>query len=104
MFVFDNCILLTMILCVVTFSYHARANSEIKCYLLWNGQSHRFYPQDMMDVLPCLFKRTKESEQFVAGEQIKRLIRTIQHRTPFTDTKFEQLYCKLRQNMDFPKR
>ena len=88
----------------MTFSYHARAKDDIKCYLLWNGQNHRFYPQDMLNILPELCKRTTESEEFVNGDELKRLIDQIQHERPFTDTKFENLYCKLRQKTDFPRK
>ena len=86
----------------MTFSYHVRAKDNIKCYLLWNGQIHRFYPQDILEVLPEIFKMdTKEREDFVTSDQIKRIIRNMK---PFHDDKFEHFYCALRQKKNFPKK
>ena len=88
---------------LVTFSYHVREKDDIKCYLLWNGQNHRFYPQDILDVFPEIFKMDeKESEEFESEgkEELKKMIAEIR---PFTDTKFEQFYGAIKQKLDFPK-
>ena len=39
----------------MTFSFQVTQSDEICCYLIWNGQHSRFYPQDIMEVLPLLF-------------------------------------------------
>eukprot|EP01084_Bolivina_argentea_P118482 210213_1 len=40
---------------IATFSFRVVQSGEIKCYLCWNGQTFRFYPQDIMEVLPHIF-------------------------------------------------
>ena len=84
----------------MTFSYHTRAQDDIKCYLLWNGQNHRFYPQDVVGVLPQIFNmEEKAREEFIKSEETKKQISEMYD---FTDKKFQTFYCSLRGKSDFP--
>ena len=40
---------------LVTFSFHAKSEDDIKCYLHYKGGSMRFLPEDVGTVLPWLF-------------------------------------------------
>ena len=89
-----------LILITVTLSYHVRAKDDFKCYLLWNGHSHRFYPQDIFDILPQLFRMEREkAEQIMKSVEFNRMIKQMK---PYTDRKFENFYKSLRQRIDFP--
>ena len=69
--------------------------------MLWNGQNHRFYPQDIVDVLPKIFKMDeKEKEEFITSDDTKIKIKQMKD---FKDSKFETFYCSLRQKRNFPK-
>ena len=59
---------------VVLFSYHLYNKEEIKCYLFWQGQVHRFYPQDLLEVLPTLFVKNYENETFPTTYQAANLV------------------------------
>eukprot|EP01084_Bolivina_argentea_P286474 491431_1 len=40
---------------LMTFSFNVESKEEIKCYLYWNGQTQRFLPMDIQQLLPLLF-------------------------------------------------
>ena len=75
---------------VLTFSYHIWAEDEIKCYLLWQGQCHRFYPQDIIDVLPSIFVKSDKNKAFAISEEAQRLANKMTTFIP--DNKFERFY------------
>ena len=76
----------------MTLSYHVSAVDDIKCYLLWQGCSQRFYPQDIVEVLPKFFvcdDRDKfGNKAFAESVEIKRLVSNMK----IEDTKFEEFH------------
>ena len=48
----------------LTFSFQVEATNEIKCYLYFNGQRTRFFPQDIIQILPYLFVNSAQNEIF----------------------------------------
>ena len=40
---------------LLTFSFVAKSPTVVKCYLYWNGQGMRFFPEDIRTVLPKIF-------------------------------------------------
>ena len=87
----------------MTFSYHVRKKDDIKCYLLWNGQNHRFYPQDILDVFPEIFKMDEKERETFQNKKVDKIKEVIARMRPLRDEQFERFYCKLRQRSDFPK-
>ncbi len=87
---------------IVTFSYHVRAENDIKCYLLWNGQCVRFYPQDILDLLPHLFVMDERNKKFIESVDAIKLVQQME----IPDTKFEEFYSALtnKKSNQFPKR
>ena len=84
----------------MTFSYHVREADDIKCYLLWSGQCARFYPQDIIDVLPQLFVSNKyENTKFIQSQEAKRLVSKLK----IPDPKFEGFYNAMTNDHTFPK-
>jgi len=48
---------------LMTFSFHVESTQEIRLFLHWNGRSIRFYPQDIVEVLPALFSNVRIDER-----------------------------------------
>ena len=42
-------------------SYHIISKDEIRCYLFYQGQSFRFYGEDLINVLPIFFMDCKKA-------------------------------------------
>ena len=90
---------------LVTLSYHISAADDIKCYLLWQGSSQRFYPQDIVEILPRLFvcdeRDTFKNKEFSKSVEIQRLAAKMK----IVDTKFEEFYRSVNRlnEKDFPK-
>merc|ERR1719245_1871851 len=61
---------------------------EVKCYLYWQGQGHRFYPNDIKKVLPNIFNMNQENKAFIKSKEAKELI----NRMKISDKKFEKFY------------
>ena len=62
----------------------------------------RFYPQDIIDVLPELFNMTKYgNKEFIEGEAVKKLV----SKYNIPDDKFEKFYRAVtgQTPTDFPK-
>lgn len=58
----------------MTFCFHAEAMDEIRLYMYWYGQSLRFYPQDLVDVLPILFDTNYgNNKKFTDSMEAKRM-------------------------------
>eukprot|EP01083_Nonionella_stella_P100251 282482_1 len=86
---------------IFTLSYHVWAADAIKCYLLWQGQCHRFYPQDILELLPFIFEKNTQNKQFIASNMAKKLIMEM----PLMDTRFEKFYRGLNRlhEYEFPR-
>ena len=76
----------------MTFSFHVLSSGEIKCYLLWQGQCHRFYMQDIITLLPEIFIKNNENQHFAASDYAKRLVNNMTENNLISDKKFEQFY------------
>ena len=74
----------------MTFSFHVLASDEIKCYLVWNGQYHRFYPQDIINVLPTIFVKSYENNKFATSREAMKLINDMYEL--IRDNKFEEFH------------
>ena len=62
----------------MTFCFHAEGIDEIRSYLCWNGSSSRFYPQDIVDVLPILFDDNyADNKSFAASQKAKGMTQKI---------------------------
>ena len=91
---------------LVTFSYHVASADDIKCYLLWQGSSQRFYPQDIVEVLPQLFvhddRDTFGNKEYAKSMEIKRLASKMK----IVDLKFEEFYRSINRmnEKEFPKK
>ncbi len=86
---------------LLTFSFHVRARDNIKCYLLWNGQSMRFYPSDIVHVLAKIFVDDQYgNDEFISGKEAKSLSSQMN----INDSQFERFYCGLsnKQLHEFP--
>eukprot|EP01083_Nonionella_stella_P129181 391795_1 len=54
----------------LTLSFHVKEERIIKCYLFWNGQMMRFFPDDIKSVLPGLFNPKKQGKRDKAEEEL----------------------------------
>lgn len=86
----------------MTFSFHVWASEEIKLYLYWKSQCHRFYPEDVIGVLPKIFNMNQENKDFIESDDTKRLLDQME----ISDRKFEEFYRRLHhlQKSSFPKK
>ena len=76
---------------------------EIRLYLFWGGQSLRFYPQDIVDVLPRLFDNDYgKNRSFASSMESKRMTNGIM----IQDKYFEHFYNDLTSKKwyEFPTR
>eukprot|EP01084_Bolivina_argentea_P039967 73846_1 len=77
---------------LVIFSFHAKQNDNIKCYMYINGQNTRFLPNDIINVLPLLFDmdwNDGTNKSFVETEKkSNELINTIANK--LIDKSFEK--------------
>ena len=89
---------------VLTFSYHIWASNEIKCYLLWQAQCHRFYGEDIINVLPSIFVKNDENIEFAGSDRAKRLAN--QMNQLITDESFETFYRGVHRQKthEFPRK
>jgi len=74
---------------LMTFSFHVESTEQIRVYLHFNGRSLRFYPQDMVEVLPNLFRDTRPAQIAVAQQRYVNALNMIR------DPCFEQFYRHL---------
>jgi len=82
---------------LMTFSFHVESTEEIRVYLHFNGQSLRFYPQDIVEVLPKLFNEQN------TGIDLERYVNAL---NMIRDPGFEQFHRHLceRDVDEFPSR
>lgn len=86
----------------VTFSFQILASEEIRCYLLWQGQRHRFYPQDLLNVLPEIFIKSNKNQHFAKSDYAKRMVNDMTGL--ICDDRFEQFHRAVndKKEKDFP--
>ena len=79
---------------LLTFSFHIESIIETRCYLYWSLASFRFYPQDIINILPEIFDKQymeNKNMQFIQSDVAKRIINGILIR----DIYFEYFYQHL---------
>ena len=82
---------------LVTFCFHAKGKKEIRSYLYWNGGSLRFYPEDIVNVLPALFDNNYDDNKlFTASDEVKRMTEEL----VIKDKYFEHFYNALAKEND----
>eukprot|EP00485_Elphidium_margaritaceum_P000038 CAMPEP_0202690744 /NCGR_PEP_ID=MMETSP1385-20130828/5637_1 /ASSEMBLY_ACC=CAM_ASM_000861 /TAXON_ID=933848 /ORGANISM="Elphidium margaritaceum" /LENGTH=678 /DNA_ID=CAMNT_0049346035 /DNA_START=44 /DNA_END=2080 /DNA_ORIENTATION=+ len=74
-----------------TLSFHVEAVDDIKCYLFHQGWMTRFLPQDMIEIWPGWFEKSKENLEFVQNSKLWRA-RINALRSMLNDSQFEQWY------------
>ena len=82
---------------LLTFCFHCESVEEIRLYMYWYGQSLRFYPQDINDILPIIFdKNYKLNKNFKDSIHAKSMINGIF----INDKYFEHFYRHLTQKKE----
>ena len=69
--------------------------------MLWCGQTMRFYPQDIVHVLPKIFVKNKyENDKFISS----KIGEILAGQMKINDPQFERFYCALsgKQPHEFP--
>eukprot|EP01084_Bolivina_argentea_P245334 410778_1 len=90
---------------MLTISFHAIQQDEIKCYLYFNGQVTRFFPEtDIKDLLPVFFDEEydKDNETWAQGDDVKRYM--TQLNGTIRDHEFEAFYEKYKSSFIEKKR
>ena len=54
---------------LMTFMFFVEARDEMRCYLVWNGQSMRFHGKHMTQILPDLFVDSEENARFLQKKE-----------------------------------
>ena len=72
---------------LLTFSFHVHTEEEIKCYIIWNGQTMRFFGDHISKVLRCIFKQSQRNDEYLGGQEIKKMEQKLEELIP--DKKFK---------------
>merc|ERR1712129_416558 len=59
---------------LITFMFSVEASDQIKCYVIWNGQTMRFHGRHLWQVLPAIFEENEKNNEFRQnGEMAKEM-------------------------------
>ena len=58
---------------LLTFSFQVDQADEIKCYIIWNGQTMRFEGDHIGKILPTIFVDSDENKKFVQSQSRKKM-------------------------------
>jgi len=74
---------------LLTLSFYAKSADVVKCYLYWQGQIIRFFPEDVRTVLPRIFDMTKRgnAEFLKNSDEVEEHIRSM--RRGLSDKEFK---------------
>eukprot|EP01084_Bolivina_argentea_P264927 448937_1 len=75
---------------LITFMFNVEAINEIKCYIVWNGQTMRFHGDHIGKILPNIFVENDENKNFANTQEAKGLEREFE--TIMDDRKFAKFY------------
>ena len=78
---------------LLTFMFNVQQVDEIKCYIIWNGQTMRFHAEHISTILPTLFINSNENKEFVNGKDSKGLQQLFEKN--INDRKFTRFYQAL---------
>jgi len=80
---------------LMTFMFNVYAKDEIRCYIVWNGQTMRFHGDHISQILPNIFVDGEYgNKEFVAGKEPKKMGHNFDKF--IEDRRFEQFYSALR--------
>ena len=86
---------------LLTFSFHVESSKEMRVYLSWCGLQMRFYPQDVVELLPTMFGKNRLTLEFQNSDEAKRCVDGLRMvRDPY----FEHFYRHLCAPKEFPSR
>eukprot|EP01083_Nonionella_stella_P046149 123562_1 len=75
---------------LIVLSFHVLSVNEIRAYLYWNGQVVRFFPEDMVSIVPELFVGNEMNKAFKESAKGNEIVK--QMKTKLRDEKFEAFY------------
>eukprot|EP01083_Nonionella_stella_P046150 123563_1 len=75
------------LLCV---SFHVLSVNEIRAYLYWNGTGLRFFPQDIISILPEFFVENKTNKAFKGSVKGRGIVSAMKPK--LRDKQFEAFY------------
>eukprot|EP01084_Bolivina_argentea_P155425 270844_1 len=73
-------------------SFHVISPDENRCYLYLNGGMTRFFPQDIIDILPLFFEQTNENKIFKNSKTAQNMVNQMNDK--LIDLRFEAFYDK----------
>jgi len=71
-------------------SFHVEADDTTKCYMYLHGQLLRFFPDDLVQILPRYFVDNEQNKKFVNSSDAKEMVKSI--KANLRDKKFEDFY------------
>ena len=75
----------------LTLSFHVESADEIRCYLFVNGGMMRFFPQDVIDVLPRFFDpKFGNNDEWAESRDAQELVERMSGQ--LVDTKFNAFH------------
>eukprot|EP01084_Bolivina_argentea_P273055 465040_1 len=78
---------------LMTFMFNVEQKDEVKCYLIWNGQTMRFYGAHLHQVLPRLFIDSDENKNFKQSKLVVKMQRQFDRN--IKNIKFNDFYDAL---------
>merc|ERR1712228_654239 len=80
---------------LMTFMFNVDAKDEMRCYIVWNGQTMRFHGDHISQILPNVFVEGEYgNKEFVAGKELIKMGH--QFDKFMEDRRFEQFYTALK--------
>merc|ERR1712087_548179 len=80
----------------LTMSFHVESADEIRCYMFVNGGMMRFFPQDIIDVLPGFFDPAfGDNAEWATTGDAKGLVKRMKGQ--LVDAKFAAFYESARK-------
>ena len=62
---------------LITLSFHVDQSDVIKCYLYWNAQLLRLFPEYMHEIVPRLYTPSEENKTFMKSEHAETMLQKI---------------------------
>eukprot|EP01084_Bolivina_argentea_P124173 220036_1 len=78
---------------LLTFMFCVEQDEEIRCYLVWNGQTMRFQSEHILKLLPILFVDSEENLEFKNCNEAKKMEEMFDNVSK--DYLFDSFYTKL---------
>eukprot|EP01083_Nonionella_stella_P093345 261587_1 len=78
---------------LLTFMFNVESSDEVKCYVIWCGQTMRFHGDHIWKILPFIFEQNKANEDFLKNEGTQSLKDMFDE---IYDRKFAKFYLALK--------